>query len=511
MKTKNKVGLAIGVGCACIAFILAYLVAVPFLVPLEPIEGTMYVELGDEPDTNIENYVEGIIPAMWVSRLDVSEVDNMKVGIYTATVRHGFQLFEYEIRVKDTTAPELTLLEDGLDIQAGKEYEASYFVKESFDLSGQVAYEVALKNDSKNSSENIVIDERGEYKLEVTAYDAQDNATEEVIEIFVDTSPELQNVKEFYLVPGSEVDYLEGVVAMDEEDGDVTSDIEVDTDDIDLDTVGEYEAVYTVEDSRGFITETTVMVNVMSADDIQELINTREINRNEAVIEGAYNVYDRGYYTDASIYDVMDEMLPCIVHLKVPTMGFGSGFIIQITDEEVIICTNEHVAQMDENFEVHFFDGTMCPGEVVYTNAYNDVGFITVQLDEVPEELLDQLYTVHINKNYWEELDNEADIEVGIRTIKENGEHWQDRVGDLIYKETEMVIKLQDKNSIVCETDTRHYRGSSGSAVFDSSGNLIGMVYAYSSGSVGRHDYNIPLNQICDDFKEAFGRDVFYY
>ena len=224
------------------------------MFPISQKEEIIVVELGNEPDNNVKNYVTGLAPAMWVSKIDYSEVDYMKVGEYKATIKHCFQTLHYTVLVEDTVAPELTLIEDDIYIQADVEYPASYFVEEAFDASGDVELTVEEKGGSENAKDNIVLSERGEYKLVVYATDGEENTKSETITINVDTSPELCEVKDYYVVAGSEIDFMEGVTAIDEEDGDVTSDIEVDNANIDLDTEGVYEVVYSVSDSRGFIT-----------------------------------------------------------------------------------------------------------------------------------------------------------------------------------------------------------------------------------------------------------------
>ena len=72
-------------------------------------------------------------------------------------------------------------------------------------------------------------------------------------------------------------------------------------------------------------------------------------------------------------------------------------------------------------------------------------------------------------------------------------------------------MNMNGRNTTVCETTSVNYPGSSGSAVFDSEGNLIAMVSGYTSGWIGVHYYNVTLDNICINFYEAFGREVYYY
>ncbi|ERJ11262.1 immunoglobulin-like domain-containing protein [Haloplasma contractile] len=62
-------------------------------------------------------------------------------------------------------------------------------------------------------------------------------------------------------VGDSAPDYLDGVTATDNYDTDLT--VEVDSSDVDLDTVGQYEVIYTVTDDAGNITSETIYIKVI--------------------------------------------------------------------------------------------------------------------------------------------------------------------------------------------------------------------------------------------------------
>lgn len=131
-------------------------------------------------------------------------------------------------------------------------------------------------------------------------------------------------------------------------------------------------------------------------------------------------------------------------------------------------------------------------------------------MEEIEKDLLDTLYTVHINKGYWDNLNNTEPLMLGIRTINRDGTVWQDSSGKMLYKETEALIVARDR-FVVLESEVNNFEGSSGSAVFDEKGNLIAMVYARTYGEIGTHNYNVPLPDICEAFYEAFGREIYYY
>lgn len=64
--------------------------------------------------------------------------------------------------------------------------------------------------------------------------------------------PHITGVKDItYFIGRNEPNYLDGVIATDHIDGDLTSRIEVDVSEVDLNTPGIYRIIYTVSDKAG--------------------------------------------------------------------------------------------------------------------------------------------------------------------------------------------------------------------------------------------------------------------
>lgn len=78
------------------------------------------------------------------------------------------------------------------------------------------------------------------------------------------TAPEITLPESDEVVQGADFDALAGVAATDDRDGDLTGSIEV-TGEVDVDTLGEYELVYTVADAAGNTTTATRTVTVVAA------------------------------------------------------------------------------------------------------------------------------------------------------------------------------------------------------------------------------------------------------
>ena len=87
MQKKFYIKTGVAVGLSILATFCMIIIAIPFMFPISQKEEIIVVEVGNEPDNNVKNYVTGLAPAMWVSKIDYSEVDYMKVGEYKATIK----------------------------------------------------------------------------------------------------------------------------------------------------------------------------------------------------------------------------------------------------------------------------------------------------------------------------------------------------------------------------------------------------------------------------------------
>lgn len=509
-KVKKNIGKKVGITLGIVAVALIIVGLLPFVIPLNQVTGEFEVELGDAISEDLHDYVSGFAPGFWVTDLDVSGVDTNCVGDYTATVKHGFQELNYTVLVRDTTAPVLTLNTENTYLKKDQMYPVSYFVEEVFDLSEDVMVTVSdnAMPDIKKAyaySENC-----GVYVLTFFAKDASGNESEYTLSVTVDTSPVISGMKEYYVVPGTSLDYLEFITAYDEIDGDVSESVKVNAENVDLSKAGSYKLVYFCEDSYGLKTEEKVAVNVMEAMDIQELINTHKIHRLDEIIVGAYNLYDVGYYDNKTMEEMYEIMHPTTTRITTKVPSYGSGFILEIGAEEIIIGTCQHVVKKYDTVDVSFFDGTTVTGTIVGTAYDYDLGFVSVKREDISQELVDKLYTVHINKGYWDSLENEADLEVGVRCINDKGSVWRDRKGKLVYKSGTTDLMWRSLPQVTRVT-TSLFHGASGSGMFDIHGNFMGVATYIITGAGRYENYCSTVETFCQAYEETFGRKINYY
>lgn len=253
------------------------------------------VELGEEPDLYAGRYVYLGERDAQEAVVDFSGVNTGAVGVYPASVRFGGQEVSFEVLVRDTTGPELSVNSHvtatvGAPLYASEVVigvaEASgqaeiFFVKEedgSDDLNGPENAEAATQSmedgevpdgESFVSGEvlctngAVVYGQTGEYELLVMAVDASGNCAAETVQVTVGEPPVFTGICDRQVTVGdTKYDYLGGVTAVDYRGTDVTKRVVCDSTEVDVSVEGEYEIRYFVRDDQGFFAEECALVTV---------------------------------------------------------------------------------------------------------------------------------------------------------------------------------------------------------------------------------------------------------
>ena len=276
---------------------------------LKPLAEQIEVELGSSLDENVTAYVALDEKAAKEATLDLSAVDTNKTGTYTASVTYKEQTAAFEVVVKDTTAPEVALV-DKVTVAAGEPLHAKDVIAEVTELSGEVTAvfenaepEMAKQTENRSFADNGAASEHGNacpetelmaeiaanrgigrnftvgavtctddttvfgsvgtYDVFLTVADAAGNETEVKVSVIVGEAPEFSGIEDLTVIVGTEsVDYLDGVTATDYKGADITDQIICDAAAVKLDTAGTYEILYTVADEEGFAAEQRASVTV---------------------------------------------------------------------------------------------------------------------------------------------------------------------------------------------------------------------------------------------------------
>lgn len=218
--------------------------------------------------------------------------------------------------------------------------------------------------------------------------------------------------------------------------------------------------------------------------------------------------YDAGVTENMSLEETLEYLRPTAVQLYHAVDGGGytaaSGFLIEITQDRLYICTNRHVIWDYDDWDIFFYEGTKACGHKTGVSSQYDVGVVEVEKSQLSDELLQNLMTVPIDMTYWEQLGTE-ELDIGLLRVGQNGDILYISTGKLLRKETEFLWGNGEKET---ELKIEQSDGDSGSAVFDRQGNLVSMIFGISHDAGGDRNWGIPLNAIVECYREITGREL---
>ena len=518
---------------ALILFLKSYLFQVEFVTK------ETHLEIGNALSQNPADYLDGEAWCVSLSYVDTNSVKKTKVGRYPIYIYHGLYKYICYVNVTDTLAPVVscdvknktispgeTVSVDtlGLKIQDHSEIDSIAFTKISSnhfytDLPEEHMTEMreAYLKGLDMYAEEFQFSYGGIYTLTIEISDIFHNSTEITLNLTVEQPPVITAPNHIYVASAQPINYLDYIDAWDFIDEDFSKDnLVVDTSEVNMSKAGTYKVYYTGTDSYGLSLTAYSLVHVSSPESLQEMINTHEISVENDIIIGAKNPYDIGFYKEKNLSDIQELMLPTIVHLENDKLDtFGSGFIIEISDEFITIATNEHVINSDMIIDITFFDAATCLGSVVASNAREDIAFIRIPIEEegssssLDDDYVTSLRTVHINKGYWDKLANNSNLPFCFNCIESDGHVWMSVEGKILEKS---VLRDWNEYTDVSETiiSTDPVPGSSGSALYDSEGHLVGMIRGFTDYETHTETVAVPLDRILKYFEMVFKYQIHY-
>lgn len=320
-------------------------------------------------------------------------------------------------------------------------------------------------------AEEFIFSYGGIYTITISARDVFYNTSTTTLTLKVEEPPVLEVPENFYVADVVEIDFSKYIKVWDFISEDLSAkEVAIDTEQLQLTKKGSYEIIFTATDEYGLSTSKTAMVQVSSKEELQKAINTHAIDVEKSVVLGAINAYDSGCYGMEDAEFIKTSMRPCIVSVENDVQdSCGSGFIMEITEEFVTIATSAQVVKQDLTVDVSFLDTAICRGAVVGISEERDIAFIRIPIDgknsstSLSRDYVRKLRTVHMDKRYWESLSEQAQMDV----ISKGA------VSD-----------------------------SSGSAIFDGYGRLMGMV--------SRERMAVPLDELLQYFEIVFKYKIHY-
>jgi len=222
----------------------------------------------------------------------------------------------------------------------------------------------------------------------------------------------------------------------------------------------------------------------------------------ETSIVPSTSVIDGATFTGTDVSQVVEKAMPSIVSIDCETQIYspfygvytsptaGSGIIIEKSDSELIIATNNHVVANSEAISVTFCDGTKAAASIKGKDEVADLAVIAVKLNDISKPTLD---TITIAT-----LGNSDDVQIGEMAIaigNSLGYGQSVTVGYISAKDRDITIDGQVFSNLL-QTDAAINPGNSGGALMNLDGEVIGINNAKIGGSsVEGMGYAIPISR----------------
>lgn len=115
-----------------------------------------------------------------------------------------------------------------------------------------------------------------------------------------------------------------------------------------------------------------------------------------------------------------DSATKAMVYITNQDQG-GNGSIYRIEDDRLIIVTTYHLVQESDTVMVYLPDQSIFQGEVLLVNKGHDVGFVSVDMEQVSTETLEQIGCVQYDEKMFDKLQTGDYMEY--RYLEWNGGH----------------------------------------------------------------------------------------
>ena len=216
-------------------------------------------------------------------------------------------------------------------------------------------------------------------------------------------------------------------------------------------------------------------------------------------------------FTYSGVADIAENAMPTIVAisnksvqevrgyfrgqtLQYESESCGSGIIVGENEEELLICTNNHVVEDASELTVSFTDESSYEAQIKGTDPSNDLAVVAVKLDDIDK---DTLNTIKIAQ-----MGDSDELRVGEQVVAiGNALGYGQSVTTGIVSAMDRSITVSDSYENVTyenliQTDAAINPGNSGGALLNMKGELIGINSAKaSSSSVEGMGYAIPITK----------------
>lgn len=177
----------------------------------------------------------------------------------------------------------------------------------------------------------------------------------------------------------------------------------------------------------------------------------------------------------------------------------GSGIIIEQTDSELLIVTNNHVVEGADSLTIQFVDDESVEGYVKGTDTDSDIAVVAIPLENIKESTLNTIKKATLGNS------DEVTVGEGVIAIGNALGYGQSVTTGVISAKDREVTFDNDVAMKLLQTDAAINGGNSGGALINSKGEVIGINVAKysssgdsSSASVEGMGFAIPISSVTD-------------
>lgn len=182
--------------------------------------------------------------------------------------------------------------------------------------------------------------------------------------------------------------------------------------------------------------------------------------------------------------------------------SLGSGIIIQQSDSELLIATNNHVVEGADTLTVTFVDNENVEANIKGTDPSKDLAIVAVPLDSIKDSTMESIAIAT--------LGDSTKVKVGEPAIAiGNALGYGQSVTTGIISATNRQIDMEGFDSELIQTDAAINPGNSGGALLNANGEVIGINTAKISSSVAEGmGYAIPISDASEVLTNLMNRET---
>ena len=222
--------------------------------------------------------------------------------------------------------------------------------------------------------------------------------------------------------------------------------------------------------------------------------------------------------TDSSVAAVVNNVMPSIVSVtstfeevgydfffnqySTKSTGYGSGIIIGMSEDTLLVVTNYHVVEGAKEVAVGFIDSEYVTATVKGYDSDADLAVLSISLEDMEQSTIDSIKVAVLGDSE-ELLVGEQAIAIG------NAMGYGQSVTVGYVSALNREVQLTDKTMTLLQTDAAINPGNSGGALLNSKGEVIGInTVKYSDTSVEGMGYAIPISTATPIINDLMNQEV---